>query len=88
MVQVAAEVRMRQYSTEYDASHLTWEDFADEAREVLEAALSFCDATTDALPYTGEEGELRCSRLADHRPSHRSVEGAQWVDEYKQGVEG
>lgn len=38
-IQAAAEVRLRQYDSEYDASHLTWRDFADAAREMLEAAL-------------------------------------------------
>ena len=37
-VRLAAEVRLRQYGSEYSSAHLTWRDFADEAREVLEAA--------------------------------------------------
>jgi hypothetical protein len=40
-VQAAAEVLLRQYGSEYDASHLTWRDFTDPAREVLEAALPY-----------------------------------------------
>jgi hypothetical protein len=38
-VQAAAEVLLRQSSSESDASHLTWRNFADAAREVLGAAL-------------------------------------------------
>lgn len=37
-VKAAAEVLLRQYATEYSADHLTWKDFTDPAREVLEAA--------------------------------------------------
>lgn len=37
-VKAAAEVMLRQYDEEYDASYLSWNDFADVAREVLEAA--------------------------------------------------
>lgn len=37
-VQRAAEVMFRQYESQYDASHLTWRDFAADARAVLEAA--------------------------------------------------
>lgn len=37
-IQAAAEVRLRQYETEYSADHLTWHDFEDEVRAVLEAA--------------------------------------------------
>lgn len=38
-IRAVAEVRLRQYGSEYEASHLTWYDFADDARELLEAAL-------------------------------------------------
>lgn len=37
-VQAAAEVMLRQYESEFSAPHLTWRDFADPAREILEAA--------------------------------------------------
>ena len=37
-VQAAAEVRRRQYDSEFDASHLRWQDFSGEAREILDAA--------------------------------------------------
>lgn len=37
-VQAAAEVRLRQYESEYDAARLTWRDFATDMTEVLEAA--------------------------------------------------
>jgi hypothetical protein len=43
-VQRAAEVMLRQYESQYDAAHLTWRDFADSAREILDAA---------ALPIAG-----------------------------------
>jgi hypothetical protein len=38
-VRAGAEVLLCYYGSEYDAGHLTWRDFADEAREVLEAAV-------------------------------------------------
>jgi hypothetical protein len=37
-VRAAAEKLLRQYESEYSADHLTWRDFKDPAREVLEAA--------------------------------------------------
>lgn len=37
-IQAAAEVRLRQYESEYSAAHLTWKDFADDTRAMLEAA--------------------------------------------------
>jgi hypothetical protein len=37
-VQAAAEVMFRQYESQYNADHLTWRDFEQDAREVLEAA--------------------------------------------------
>jgi hypothetical protein len=38
-VQRAAGVMLSQYGSQYNASHLTWRDFADDARAVLEAAV-------------------------------------------------
>lgn len=40
MVQAAAEVLLRDYESQYNADRLTWRDFADLARAVLEAALA------------------------------------------------
>lgn len=37
VIQRAAEVRYRQYDSEFNASHLSWQDFAGEAREILDA---------------------------------------------------
>jgi hypothetical protein len=37
-VQAAAQVLLRDHQNEYSAQHLTWQDFADLARQVLEAA--------------------------------------------------
>jgi hypothetical protein len=37
-LQRAAEVLFRQYESEYSTEHLTWRDFADPAREILDAA--------------------------------------------------
>ena len=37
-VQRAAEVMLRQYESQYNADHLSWLDFADDARAVLAAA--------------------------------------------------
>lgn len=39
MVERAAEEMRSQYDSEYDASHLSWQDFAGDARKVLAAAL-------------------------------------------------
>ena len=38
-VTAAAEKLREHYGGEFDASHLAWQDFAGEAREVLAAAL-------------------------------------------------
>lgn len=37
-ITAAATVLLRQYDSEYNADHLTWRDFADQATEVLTAA--------------------------------------------------
>lgn len=37
-VHAVAETLYRHYDSEYGASHLTWMDFADEARELIQAA--------------------------------------------------
>lgn len=37
--QAAAEVMLRQYESQYEAGHLTWEDFASDATAVLAAGL-------------------------------------------------
>lgn len=37
-IQVAAKVRLRQYDSEFNASHLSWHDFTAEVTEELEAA--------------------------------------------------
>ena len=37
-VQVVAAQMFRRYESQYDASRLTWRDFADDARGDLEAA--------------------------------------------------
>jgi hypothetical protein len=48
-VQRAAEVMLRQYETQYDAAHLTWRDFADDARAILDAALPALDGERDGV---------------------------------------
>jgi hypothetical protein len=37
-VEAAARVMFRDYERQYSAGHLTWRDFADDAREILESA--------------------------------------------------
>lgn len=37
-VEAAARKRAQHYESEYDSTHLVWQDFAAEAREILEAA--------------------------------------------------
>jgi hypothetical protein len=89
MVQAAATVRLRQYASEYDATHLSWNDFADEAREILEAALppavasgwvwsGVCGATTDGSAYVGHPYTMVCVKRAGHRASHAAANGAMW----------
>ena len=38
-VQLVAEQMLRRYDSQYSSNHLSWRDFADDAREDLEAAL-------------------------------------------------
>lgn len=38
-VEAAARKRAEHYESEYDSTHLKWQDFAGEAREILDAAL-------------------------------------------------
>lgn len=38
-VRAVAERMLRRYESEYQADHLTWRDFADDARDDLAAAL-------------------------------------------------
>jgi hypothetical protein len=41
---------LRQYASEYSASHLTWSDFADDARAILEAtAPALADAVVQKI---------------------------------------
>lgn len=53
VIQRAAEVRYRQYDSEFSAAHLSWQDFAGEAREML-------DAVAEAL------GEHCAAKIAGH----------------------
>jgi hypothetical protein len=46
-VRAGAEVRLRQYESEYEAGHLTWRDFAAEVTEILEAALPYLPVPRD-----------------------------------------
>ena len=59
-IQRAAEVRLRQYDSEYSAAHLTWHDFEDDAREML-------DACAEAL------GEHVAGKLAAHRDRYPDI---------------
>ncbi len=43
-VQIVAEQMLRRYESEYNADHLTWRDFADDARADLDAALPALNA--------------------------------------------
>jgi hypothetical protein len=38
-VLVVGEQMLRRYDSQYSSAHLSWQDFADDAREDLEAAL-------------------------------------------------
>ena len=44
LTRVIAEVRLRQYDSEYSASHLTWEDFTGEAQEIVAAITPLIEA--------------------------------------------
>lgn len=75
-VEAAAQVRWRQYDSEYDASHLTWRDFAEDVGEILAAALPHIRAQFERDLYTSHErgwkegAEVTCARvdaaLRDH----------------------
>jgi|HubBroStandDraft_6_1064221.scaffolds.fasta_scaffold54087_6 type VI protein secretion system component VasF len=58
-VQAAAEVRLRQYLSEYDASHLTWRDFEQDAREMLEAAAPLLAEAWNLPRFQAEHEEWR-----------------------------
>jgi hypothetical protein len=72
-IQRAAEVLMRDYESQYSASHLTWRDFADLAEQVLNAA---------GEPVT-EHGQLYSSGGYLTRNPHPEIERiyplAQWI---------
>ena len=57
VIRKAAEVRLRQYDSEYNADHLTWKDFASEVTEIL-------DAVAEDL------GNHAAEKIAEHRDSH------------------
>jgi len=55
-VQAVAERMFRRYESEYDASHLTWQDFADDARAGLEAAAPIlAEAWGTSVPIQPDE---------------------------------
>lgn len=75
-VQAAAKKRAQHYESEYDSTHLTWQDFAGEAREILTAALPFLGA---ALLATRERVSevLTAHKVGRHLPlaGERGIEG-------------
>lgn len=67
-IEAAAGVMLRVYDSQYNASHLTWHDFADEAREVLTAAAPYIISrreTVTAWAIADAERE-RLRYLAEH----------------------
>jgi hypothetical protein len=52
-----AEVMFRQYESEYNADHLTWRDFAGDARAILDAAAA-------------DLGEHAAARILAHMEGH------------------
>lgn len=53
VIQRAAEVRLRQYDSEFSSGHLSWQDFAGEVREMLDAVAP-------------ELGEYCARKITDH----------------------
>jgi len=53
-IQAAAEVLWRQYESQYNADHLSWRDFADDAQAILDAVT----AAGWSLVPAGEYGTL------------------------------
>lgn len=50
-IEAAARVLLADYESQYDASHLTWHEFADLAARVLEAA-------ANAVPLVSGQSEM------------------------------
>jgi hypothetical protein len=46
-IEAAASICLRRYASEYSAGHLTWRDFADEAGEMLAAAVPLIRAEVE-----------------------------------------
>jgi leucyl-tRNA synthetase len=62
-VQAVAEKLYRAYDSEYGADHLTWRNFADQARELIEPAaphLAEHIAARLVCPYAGEQPGHPC----------------------------
>jgi hypothetical protein len=74
-VQAVAEQMLRRYDSQYSAAHLTWRDFADDARADLEAA-----APSLAVAWgVGRRAQARRhqrSASPGHLPPLRSAAGA------------
>ena len=68
-VKAAAMVRMRQYESEYSLGNLTWQNFADEVSEVLEAAFA---AASEQFPVASR---CECGGLARHQDKCRWRQG-------------
>ena len=58
-----AEVRLRQYDSEYSASHLTWEDFTGEAQEIVAALAPLIEARVREAEEQRDEVSGRLSEL-------------------------
>lgn len=62
LVQTVAENMLRRYDSEYDATGMTWQNFADDAREDVTAVLrELVERLRHGGPhmYCRSEGELR-----------------------------
>ena len=57
LTRAIAEVRFRQYESEYSASHLTWEDFTADADEIAAALAPLIEARVrEARAEAWDEG--------------------------------
>jgi hypothetical protein len=76
-VQRAAEVMLRQYDRRYSSGHLTWRDFADDAREILTVALAPPPGELEPAERPAFEGEVPggCELVAVPDPNWRLVSG-------------
>lgn len=68
LIELLAANALRRYESQYEASHLTWRDFATEAAEDVDALVSAGWVLTEPLPEWSCPGcgATTRARMADH----------------------